>query len=267
MFQHILVPLDGSKHAEQAIPAAARIARATGGSLIFLHVVFAPADVGYYPGGFIASPEETCDAQMMKAEAYLSSLVETAYANDLAGIPTKREVELGNVAPTIFTTARQKHIDLIVMCSREETRLKRWVFSSVSHEAVHHTPVPVLVLHEHSTALPTPTTFQPLHVLVPLDGSPLAECALHLTHVLKPLAAHHEREEARKDLACTVQEAKDYLQRTVEYLRESGRIPASAGLSSHDYLVGRYRYADRVWDSPGSRNGRRCRGDQPSRRL
>jgi nucleotide-binding universal stress UspA family protein len=96
----------------------------------------------------------------------------------IAGIPTESEVDLGNVAPTIFTTARQERIDLIVMCSRGETGLKRWVFGSVAHEAVHHTPVPVLVLHEHGAELPASTTFQPLHVLVPLDGSPRAETAL-----------------------------------------------------------------------------------------
>jgi len=36
MFQHILVPLDGSERAERALPGAARIARATGGSITLL---------------------------------------------------------------------------------------------------------------------------------------------------------------------------------------------------------------------------------------
>lgn len=39
MFKRILVPLDGSARAERAIPVAARIARASGGSLILLRVV------------------------------------------------------------------------------------------------------------------------------------------------------------------------------------------------------------------------------------
>ncbi len=39
MFQRILVPLDGSLRAEQALPVAARIARATGGSLLLVQVI------------------------------------------------------------------------------------------------------------------------------------------------------------------------------------------------------------------------------------
>ena len=48
MFQHILVPLDGSQRAEQAIPFAAQLARASGGSLLFLRVVDTLQEPGIY---------------------------------------------------------------------------------------------------------------------------------------------------------------------------------------------------------------------------
>ena len=48
MFQHILVPLDGSALAEQALPTAARLARSVGGSVILLRVVKPPVE---YAGG------------------------------------------------------------------------------------------------------------------------------------------------------------------------------------------------------------------------
>ncbi len=44
MFQHILVPLDGSLRAERAIPVAARIAHACGGSVMLLRVVSLPVE-------------------------------------------------------------------------------------------------------------------------------------------------------------------------------------------------------------------------------
>ncbi len=44
MFQRIVVPLDGSMRAERAIPVAARIARATGGSIILLRVAEPPVE-------------------------------------------------------------------------------------------------------------------------------------------------------------------------------------------------------------------------------
>jgi nucleotide-binding universal stress UspA family protein len=45
MFHHILVPLDGSMRAEQALPVAAQIARASGGSITLITVVTPPMDV------------------------------------------------------------------------------------------------------------------------------------------------------------------------------------------------------------------------------
>ncbi len=46
MFKRMLVPLDGSTRAERALPVAARIARATGGSLVLLQATSFPVDYG-----------------------------------------------------------------------------------------------------------------------------------------------------------------------------------------------------------------------------
>lgn len=49
MFQRILVPLDGSMRAERAIPAAARIVRASShGSIVLMHVVAPPLETNVY---------------------------------------------------------------------------------------------------------------------------------------------------------------------------------------------------------------------------
>ena len=50
MFHHILVPLDGSTHAEQALPVAARVAHASGGRIMLLQVVSPPTN---YWGTFL----------------------------------------------------------------------------------------------------------------------------------------------------------------------------------------------------------------------
>src|SRR5689334_5410117 len=42
MFQRILVPLDGSSRAEQALPVAARIARASGATIVLLRAIPLP---------------------------------------------------------------------------------------------------------------------------------------------------------------------------------------------------------------------------------
>jgi len=51
MFKRILVPLDGSGRAEQALPIAARIARASGGSIVLVRVLGTePAQLPTAPG-------------------------------------------------------------------------------------------------------------------------------------------------------------------------------------------------------------------------
>ena len=66
MYKRILVPLDGSARAEQAIPIAARIAHALGDSVILLRVATAPVDTGKYSttSGYV---EEAVDADLAAA--------------------------------------------------------------------------------------------------------------------------------------------------------------------------------------------------------
>ena len=194
MFQRILVPLDGSDGAERAIPVAARIARASGGSIVFIRVVPPPAEVGTFGTGLHGTiamkPEvEASEKEFADATNYLVTVI-TAYVDELAGIATETDVATGAASSTIFSTAGYEYVDLIVMCSHGETGLKRWVLGSVAQQAVRHSPVPVLVLNEHGVVPPVPDAAHPLRILVPLDGSELAESALEpATQLIAALTA------------------------------------------------------------------------------
>ncbi len=184
MFKRILVPLDGS---ELAIPVAARLARASGGTIVFVRVVLPPVEFGTYS----AEQEHVIDLKpgayerrLAEAESYLRDIT-IMHADVLAGIATEIDITAGAAAPEIFSTARLEEVDLIAMYSHGETGLKRWVFGSVAQEAVRHSPAPVLVLYEHGMPLRVPDAAHPLRVLVPLDGSALSEAALEPTiHLL-----------------------------------------------------------------------------------
>ncbi len=180
MFKRILVPLDGSELAERALPVAARIARASGGTIVFVRVVLPPVEFGTYTVAqehVIDLKPSAFEGRLDEAESYLLSTV-NIHADVLAGIATDIDITIGAAAPEIFSTARLEEMDLIVMYSHGETSLKRWVFGSVAQQAVRHSPVPVLVLHEHGMPLRVPDAAHPLRILVPLDGSALAETAL-----------------------------------------------------------------------------------------
>lgn len=189
MFQRILVPLDGSERAERAIPVAASLARAMGGTLVFLRVVLPPVEFGTYGvDHLVAVKPNAYEARLAEAESYLDK-VQIAYAEDLAGLAIEKEVDSGAVSSSICVAARLEHVDLVVLCSQGETSLKRWFFGSVAQEAIRQSPAPVLVLEEAGVGFPAPGVARPLRVLVPLDGSPLAEAVLEpAVHLATALA-------------------------------------------------------------------------------
>ncbi len=174
MFQQVLVPLDGSFRAEQALSVAARLARATGGSLLLVRVVNPPID---YSGGLSPVPlmtEQIVESEMQGATDYLT---EVAARPNLAGIESTTEVRFGFPAHQLSEAAQEHGSDLIVLCSHGRTGFTRWALGSVAHTLVHQSTVPLLVLRQEH-ALAQVETARPFCTLVPLDGSALAEAAL-----------------------------------------------------------------------------------------
>lgn len=153
MFQHIMVPLDGSRGAERAIRVAARMARSCGGSLLFMRVIFPPADLGKPTVHPTRMWEYSAfGADRAKAASYLAGVL-LNYGSEFAGIHASIGVVSGLVPATICATARQENADLIVMCSHGEHGLKRWLFGGVAQEVLRKSCVPVLVLNEQGRLL------------------------------------------------------------------------------------------------------------------
>lgn len=179
MFRRILVPFDGSPRAEQALPIAARIARASGGSVLLLHVVSIPRAFG--PSlRQAAVQQEVIDAAIAGATTYLS---QAAQAYGLARVETKVAVAYGPEALTILDTAKEQQSNLIIIASHGATGFKRWAWGSVAELLARHSPVPLLVLRERGPAPLSsyPDQTRPLHTVaavVALDGSQLAEAAI-----------------------------------------------------------------------------------------
>src|SRR5258708_7988127 len=124
MFRRILVPLGGSARAEQALPIAARIARASGGSVMLLHVLMATRELGPYLGQS-ALQHEVIDAAIADATNYLSK---AAQAHSLAGVETKVALLSGPEAFTILTTAKEQQSDLIIIPTHRASDFNRCSF-------------------------------------------------------------------------------------------------------------------------------------------
>ncbi len=192
MFKQILVPLDGSTRAEQALPVAARLARAPGGSIVLLRVAKLPMDYG---GGFTQAPlltEQIIETELDDADNYLKTV---ATSHTLTGIAIKTEAMFGQPLQDILSVAESRRVDLIVICSHGRTGLMRWALGSVAQGLAHQSSVPLLVLREGGriSALSRVDITRPLCALVALDGSPFAETALApAANLVAALAAPNE---------------------------------------------------------------------------
>lgn len=206
MFKRILVPLDGSKLAEQALPLAVRLARASGGTLLLLRVDTTLQDLAWYSTEGAFMMPDTLAAERAAIRRYMDRLVASEVLADISVNAVHVE---GDAAQSILTAITEQHADVVVIGSHGRTGLKRWMIGSIAQKVARQSPVPVLVLRtadEAQATLPGGEG-QPVRVMVPLDGSTFAEAALqpavalsealsapgsgalHLVQVL-PLAAH-----------------------------------------------------------------------------
>lgn len=170
MFQHILVPLDGSTRAEQVLPVAARLARVSGGTITLLTVVDIAHEVVSYQMAGPLLPPNTIERDLAAARNYLDQV---AQRGDLAGIAFDKQVELGNPAAMVLSYAEIHPMDLIVMASHGYTGVKRWLLGSVAEKIARHAPVPVFVIRAEE-ALDRPVHLagaSSVRALVPLDSS------------------------------------------------------------------------------------------------
>src|SRR5436853_5065577 len=103
MFAHILVPLDGSPLAEEALPVAVRIARASSGSIHLLAVVSSPIDLGRENDFDPLLSEQEIETGTTVATDYLRTLVASSVLN---GIQVTTEVAPGLAPQYILAAAR-----------------------------------------------------------------------------------------------------------------------------------------------------------------
>ncbi len=243
MFQRILVALDGSSRAEQAIPMAIQLARSFDGTILLVEVVRGPAEfeVGAVSPAIWAPPANPLDRE--RARDYLKRV---AAGDQFSGIVTETGVYAGPAAGTLRLIAQVRKADLVVMATRGLTGLKRWALGSVAEQVIHESDLPVLLLPQHDDPTLSSAVAERPCALVALDGSAFSEAAivpaahlvralsgsdsgaLHLLRVLDevdtetlgeneltPFAAHAATQE------WALQQASEYLTTTAARVREA----------------------------------------------
>lgn len=147
MYKKVLVPLDGSKLAEQILPHVKTIIKATGGSAILVRAVPVHAEF------LLEAPGETkkwIEGAIARAGKYLEGV---ARGLEKAGAKTKVEVLQGEPAAQILTSAEKENVDLIAMMSHGETGLSAFEQGSVAEKILKHSPRPVLMVRAFRTQI------------------------------------------------------------------------------------------------------------------
>jgi nucleotide-binding universal stress UspA family protein len=174
VFRSIVVPTDGSPFAEQALPLAEEIARRAHGQLT-LALVHQPVLVPI-PGGLGVAADERRDRELRAGE--LRHLRSASQRLRSAGIDCLEPVLLnGPVAESLKEAFARQGADLIVMSTHGRGGVTRWWLGSVADRLLRSVAIPLLLVRP-SADEPTGTPAAIEQILVPLDGSELAETAL-----------------------------------------------------------------------------------------
>ncbi len=169
MYEHILVPLDGSELAETALPYAGEIAGRLGSSVTIIYVS-EPEKPDPFPRMHRSYMDRMIAATRREATRYLDKKAATIQATS--------EILKGNAAGKIVDYADAKDIGLIVMTTHGRTGVKRWTLGSVAEKVSRASEKPVFLIRGKG---PHPARARKgafLKALVPLDGSKAAESAL-----------------------------------------------------------------------------------------
>jgi nucleotide-binding universal stress UspA family protein len=148
----VLAATDLSPPAQEAVIAAAAMAKARGAELACIHALDMPIDtVGYgylAPFGVFSMPPDPAGRESLRdaAQATLKAALELAHVKATA------MVHEGRPAPEIVRAATDLGASLVVVATNGRTGLARIALGSVAESVVRHAPCSVLAVRTSGTA-------------------------------------------------------------------------------------------------------------------
>lgn len=154
MYQRILVPLDGSKQAESALPLAGKLARIHNAEITLLRVVEYPfemyskcdSNAHTHPSSTNEKLQKEKNAFCRDAEDYLKQLA------SMMGTTVSQvsiEVQECPVIDAILGTIEKSRIDLIVMSTVGQDD-NPWMMGAITNRILREAPVPVILIRKGS---------------------------------------------------------------------------------------------------------------------
>ena len=178
MYKKILVPLDGSKTAEHALPLARSLARALQVPVELLAVV----DIAEVARHVTADQSSMLRTLVDDTSRRLDKYLQTIAKNFPTGA-VHYTVKNGGAAEVIVELAAPDSETLIVMATHGRSGLDRWLLGSVAEKVLRATANPLLLVRAVEKA-PLWEMATLKRVIVPLDGSELSERILPFVETL-----------------------------------------------------------------------------------
>ncbi len=161
MFRHILVPLDGSRMAEAALPVALYLSHSFGSQVTLFHVIERDAPREIHGERHLHDPQV--------AEKYLRECSIQFKAAGIIVATHVHEAPQDNVSRSIAEHGDEFGVDFIAMCTHGKGGLRAFLFGRIAQQVAAIIATPVLFVQPLDTGVSDKISFK--RVLVPLDGN------------------------------------------------------------------------------------------------
>jgi nucleotide-binding universal stress UspA family protein len=141
MFRNILVAVDGSPDADQALTDAIDLAESEHTRLTVITAVPQIPPTALLVPGFLT------ETALANTGAHADATLRRARDQVPADLPVSTVLTTQPIRPALICQIKAGHHDLLVMGSRGRGAVRSALLGSVSHYALDHSPVPVLIVH------------------------------------------------------------------------------------------------------------------------
>ena len=149
MFSRVMVPLDGSKVGEAAIPVILQLVDklATGTKVEVILIGVITLLRHWVVVGEASAPVSYTEQELNLIKERVSDyLTKTGEQLKQKGVTVRTIVSSGNAADEIIKAAEENHVDLIAMSTHGRSGLRRLAFGSITDKVLRRSPVPVLMV-------------------------------------------------------------------------------------------------------------------------
>jgi len=169
----MLVPLDGSELAEVVFPYARELAGRLDLDLVFLNVCnHHESESLPMRRVYIEHAAEVCQLRSREVQE------KTGVEAKIKPIEARGEVALGYPAEEILRYAENNQVDFILMATHGHSGVKRWIMGSTANKVLRASKIPIWLVRASIPEEIVYDKWPKRTMLVPLDGSNLAESVL-----------------------------------------------------------------------------------------